>query len=382
MLAHSAFDPNTKHHIERATTAVIDLDAISYNVSEIRKKIEDRRDLMAVVKADGYGHGAVQVACKALESGANSLGVAIPEEGTRLREVGIDVPILVFGLIQPQEAYKIIDSRLDQTVCTLEVAEALDQEARSASMSVSVHVKVDTGMGRLGVAPGDAADFVQKVSEYKNLNVKGIYSHFSTADHADKTFSIKQIDIFNSVIREIEHRGIHIPKKHMANSAGVLDLPESYYNLVRPGVMIYGLYPSSKVRRSIEVKVAMTLMTRVSFVKTAAPGTPISYGGTFITGKETAVATLPVGYADGYSRLLSGRGEVLIKAKRAPVIGRVCMDMCMIDVSRVGDVKPGDEVILFGKELHVDEIAAKIGSINYEVVSLVGKRVPRIYVHG
>ena len=337
---------------------------------------------MAVVKADGYGHGAVQVSRTALKSGANTLAVALPEEGRQLREAGIDVPILVFSLIQPEEAYKITSSRLDQTICSLELAEALDQEARNASMRVNVHIKVDTGMGRIGLDPGDAPAFAQKISKFKNLNVTGIYSHFSTADQADKTFSMKQMEVFDQVVREIGHKGIQIPKKHMANSAGVLDLPESYYDLVRPGIMIYGLYPSSEVGCSIELKPAMTFRTKVSFVKVSPSGSPISYGRTFITKKETAVATLPVGYADGYSRLLSGRGEALIKERRVPVIGRVCMDMCLLDVSRVDDVKPGEDVILFGKNPHVDEIAAKTGTINYEVVSSVGRRVPRIYVRG
>ena len=335
---------------------------------------------MAVVKADGYGHGAVQVSRTALKSGANTIGVALPEEGRELREAGIDDPILVFSLIQPEEAYKITSFRLDQTICSLELAEALDQEARSASMRINVHIKVDTGMGRIGVGPPDAPAFAKKISKFKNLNLTGIYSHFSSADHAGKAFSMKQMEIFDQVVREIGHKGIQIPIKHMANSAGVLDIPESYYDLVRPGIMIYGLYPSSEVGRSIEIKPAMMFRTKVSFVKVSPSGIPISYGRTFITEEETAVATLPVGYADGYSRLLSGCGEVLIKGMRVPVIGRVCMDMCMIDFSRVNDVNPGDEVILFGKNLHVDEIAAKIGTINYEVVSSVGKRVPRVYV--
>jgi alanine racemase len=333
-----------------------------------------------VVKADGYGHGAVEVSLSALKSGADCLGVAVPEESEQLRKAGIDVPITVLGLIQPEEAYKVVDLRLEQTLCSLEVAEALNQIAMNVGTLVGVQIKVDTGMGRVGVQPKDALPLVQKISRFKNLNLKGIFSHFSCADELDKTFAKKQVKIFDKLVQEIEASGIKIPQKHMANSAAILDLPESYYDLVRPGIMLYGLYPSNEVSRSIELKPAMTFMTRVTFVKWVSPRSPISYGRTFTTKKKTLVATLPVGYADGYSRLLSGRGEVLIEGHRAPLIGRVCMDMCMVDVSGVRNVQPGDEVILFGEGLSVDEVAEKIGTINYEVVCAVGKRVPRIYI--
>ena len=370
----------TRQNIQRSTTASINLKAISYNISEIRERIGDRRDLMAVVKADGYGHGSVKVSLSALKGGADCLGVALPEEGEQLRKAGIEVPILVLGLIQPEEAYKVVDFRLDQTVCTLELAEALEQEARKVSIQVNVHVKVDTGMGRIGVTPQDALSLVRRISRFKNLKLMGIFSHLSSADEADKTLAKKQIAIFESVVREIEASGIEIPKKHIANSAGVLDLPESYYDLVRPGIMIYGLYPSMDVSRSIKLKPAMTLKTKVINLKSISEGTPISYGRTFYTEKDTLVATLPVGYADGYSRLLSNQAYVLIKGRRATLIGRVCMDMCMIDVTGIKGVKPGDEVILFGEDPSVDEIARMIGTINYEIVCCVGKRVPRIYV--
>jgi alanine racemase len=366
--------------IERSTKAVVDLGAIAYNVSEIRKRIGKKRDLMAVVKADGYGHGSVEVSRAVLKNGANCLGVATPEEGQQLREAGIDVPILVLGLIQPEEAYKVVDLDLEQAVCSLELAEALDQIASNAGIQINVHIKLDTGMGRIGVLPEDTLAFVRRMGRFKNLKMKGIFTHFSCADELDKTFAREQIEIFDDLVRDIEASGVKIPKKHLANSAAILDLPESYYDLVRPGIMIYGLYPSNEVSHAIELKPAMTFMTRVIFVKWVPSGRPISYGRTFTTQKETMVATLPVGYADGYSRLLSGRGEVLIKGRRVALMGRVCMDMCMVDISEIKDVQPGEEVILFGKGLPVDEIAEKIGTINYEVVCAVGKRVPRVYV--
>ncbi len=364
----------------RPTRAIVNLGAVSHNIAEIRKRIGDKRHLMAVVKADGYGHGSVEVSQTALKTGAECLGVALPEEGRLLRKAGIDVPILVLGIIQPKEAYKAIDSRLDQTVCSLELAEALDQEARKASVCVNVHVKFDTGMGRIGVPPQDVLAFVRRIGTFKNISVEGIFTHFASADEADKTFARKQIDIFDRVVRELHLARIDIPQKHMANSAGILDLPESYYDLVRPGIIIYGLYPSDKVSRTVELKPAMTLKTKISFLKIVPPGTAISYGQTFVTDKETTVGTLPVGYGDGYSRLLSGRGTVLIKGHRVPLIGRICMDMCMIDISQVAGAKPGDDVVLFGEDLSVDEIAAMVGTINYEILCAVGKRVPRLYV--
>ncbi|MEE9419226.1 MAG: alanine racemase [Desulfatiglandaceae bacterium] len=371
---------NSRDHVERPTRAVIDLKAISHNIAEIRKKIGSRRDLMAVVKADGYGHGAVEVSLAALSSGATCLGVALPEEGLQLRDAGVDVPVLVLGLIQPEEAYKTIDSGLEQAVSTVELADALDQEARKASTHIKVHIKVDTGMGRIGVSPQDALELVRTISRFKNLDLTGIFSHFPSADETDKTFTKRQIGIFNDLVQGIEDAGFRIPKRHMANSAAILDLPESYLDLVRPGIMIYGLYPSMEVSRSIKLKPAMTLKTDVIYVKSVPAGTPISYGRTFCVDRKAVVATLPVGYADGYYRSLSNQGSVLIRGRQVPLIGRVCMDMCMIDVTGIKDVRPGEEVVLFGENPPVDEIARKIGTINYEVVCAVGKRVPRIYV--
>lgn len=365
---------------ERPTQAVVNLKAISDNILQIRKRIGDRRDLMAVVKADAYGHGAVQVSRVAIQSGATCLGVSSPEEGEELRKAGIDIPILVLGLIQPEEAYKPLGLKLEQTVCSLELASALDQEARKASTRVNVHIKLDTGMGRIGILPKDTLAFVRRIRRFKKLNLKGIFSHFSSADDLDKTFARKQLEIFQSLVREIEATGIHIPQKHMANSAAILDLPESYLDLVRPGIMIYGLYPSPHVSRSLKLRPAMTLRTKVSYVKSVPAGTPISYGQAFFTQKKTQVATLPVGYADGYSRLLSNQGTVLIKRQRAPIIGRVCMDMCVVDVSGIKNIHAGDEVILFGERLSVDEVARNMGTIHYEVVCGIGKRVPRVYV--
>ncbi len=366
---------------ERPTRALIDLSAISHNIAGIRKRIGPTRHLMAVVKADGYGHGAIPVARAALSSGADWLGVALPEEGRLLREAGIDVPIFVLGLIQPEEAGKTVACALDQTVASLELLEGLDREAGRLRKKVNVHLKVDTGMGRIGVTPEEAVPFAREIARFKNLVLRGVASHLATADKSDKAFAKGQIATFNRVLEDLEKAGIEVPLRHLANSAAVLDLPEAWYDMVRPGIMIYGLYPSREVGHTVPLRPAMTLVTRVAAVRTVPGGTSISYGRTFITTKEaTVIATLPLGYADGLSRLLSNRFEVLVNGRKAPLVGTICMDMCMADVSDVGKVRRGDEVVLFGEDPSADLVAERIGTINYEVTCGVSKRVPRVYL--
>ncbi len=364
----------------RATRAVVDLGAIRHNVAGVRDRIGPRRRLMAVVKADGYGHGALEVSRAALESGADCLAVAIPEEGRDLRAAGIACPILVFGLIQPREAWKSVAAGLEQTVCSLELLDALDQESRKRSVKTDVHIKVDTGMGRIGLAPGDVVEFARSVESCSNINLKGVYSHFSCADERDKDFSRTQVRRFEETFQALNVAGIHVPIRHMANSAAVLDLPEAHFDMVRPGIMIYGLYPSSDVSDSVRLRPAMSFLSRVCQVKVIPPGTPIGYGRAFVADKMSTVATIAVGYADGYRRSLSNKAEVIVKNRRVPLVGRVAMDMCMIDVSAVPDVRPGDEVVLFGEGLPVEEMASILGTINYEVVTGIGKRVPRVHV--
>ncbi len=359
---------------------MVDLGAISHNVAGIRQKVGSRTGVIAVVKADGYGHGAVRVAHAALAAGAESLAVAIPEEGRVLREAGIGVPILVMGLVQPEEACKAIEWGLEQTVASVELLQALDCEARRASVEARIHVKVDTGMGRIGLQPEDVVSFVRQAKQLQNVNLYGLYSHFATADERDKAFAVRQLGSFNSVVEQLRDAGLSIPMKHMANSAAVLELPDSYFDAVRPGIIIYGLYPSSEVEHTIKLKPAMSLRTRIAHVKTVGPGTPISYGRTHVTGGQAVVGTLPLGYADGYNRRLSNRAEVWVNGSRAPIVGRVCMDMCMVDLSGVPGARAGDEVELFGQHIPAEEIADTIGTINYEVVCAVGPRVPRLYI--
>ena len=364
----------------RATRAVVDLSAIRHNVAGVKDRIGLKRHLMAVVKADGYGHGAVEVAEASLSSGADCLAVAIPEEGTPLRHAGIRCPILVLGLVQPCEARKTVAAGLEQTVCSTELLDALDQESAKVGIKTHVHIKVDTGMGRIGLQPEDAVEFARRVVSCPSIVLEGVYSHFSCADESDKEFSRAQFRRFEGVLKALDSAGIPVPVRHMANSAGVLDLPEAHLDMVRPGIMIYGLYPSAEVSHSVHLSPAMSFVTRICQVKEVPPGTPVGYGATFVTNKRSVIATIPVGYADGYRRLLSHKAQVIVRGRRVGLLGRVAMDMCMIDVTSVPDARPGDDVTLFGDGLPAEEMAALVGTINYEIVTGVGKRVPRVYV--
>ena len=366
--------------IRRPTHAAVDLSAIAFNIAAIRDRIGPVRHLMAVVKADAYGHGAVRVAQTALKHGADWLGVAIPEEGFALRQAGIDATILVFGFIQPQEAGKVAAAGLDQSVGSLDLLDALDQAGKAAGCAIRVHLKIDTGMGRLGVPPDQALSLAQEIEKRRNLQLVGTFSHFCTADCTDKSYTNIQMQRFESTLRDLERGGIDPGTRHIANSAGVLAHPDSYYDMVRPGIIIYGLYPSGEVEQTIRLRPAMHLITQISDLKTASAGTSISYGRTYITrADQTRIATLPVGYADGFSRLLSNNAEVTIRGQRVPIVGTVCMDMCMADVSAIDGARVGDEVILFGDGPSADEVARRSGTINYEVTCRVNKRVPRIY---
>lgn len=375
-------------NVIRDTRAVVDLDRIRESVSGIRELVGENVEIMAVVKADGYGHGAVRVAKKALKSGAESLAVAYAEEGAELRENGVTAPILVLGLTPPEVSgavEKVVGFGLTQTVVGTELPRALNA-ASPDGKKVPVHIKVDTGMGRIGVNPEDIIEYISFLKNLKNIDIEGIYTHFPSADEADKRFTKNQIDIFLDLLRELKVNGIDIPKAHMANSGGILAHRKSYLTTVRAGIMLYGLYPSGEVERSIPLTPAMSFVTRIRFLKSVPMGIPISYGRTFVAKRETTVATLPVGYADGYPRILSNKRHVLVRGKPAPIIGRICMDMTMVDVTDIPGVEVGDEVILFGRqgqnEISVDEMAEWLNTINYEVTCIVGKRVPRVYING
>ena len=372
---------------DRPTVAEVDLASIGRNIAAIRRRVGPGPEIMAVVKADAYGHGAVQVATTALTSGATWLGVALVEEGVVLRKSGIIAPILVFGQLFPSQARRALRYSLSCTVSTYEFAEALSVAATQEGKKGKCHIKVDTGMGRIGVLPRQAASFVRRVAMLPNVEIEGIYTHFATADADDKSFAREQLSRFMEVIEALRTMGVQIQFRHAANSAACVDMPEARLDLVRPGILMYGLSPFNterfqKVKREMDIRPALSLKTRVSFVKRVPAGTPVSYGSTYVTREDTVIATLPVGYADGLSRGLSNRGEVLIRGRRLPIVGRICMDQCMVDAGNL-EVEVGDEAVLIGRqgdqEISAEEVADKLGTISYEVVCAISKRVPRVY---
>lgn len=366
--------------------AEVDLRAIGHNIDEIQRIIPKNTELMAVVKADAYGHGVFGICNTLLENRVDRLAVAILDEGIQLRKQGINLPILILGYTPEVFSDKIVEYDLNQTVFTYSMARSISEVACKLGKNAKIHIKIDTGMGRIGFLCNDQAiKEIEQIYKLPHLDVEGIFTHFSKADEQDKSYTDNQIRQFNTLIQRLEERGIHIPIKHTANSAAILDVEESHFNMVRAGIILYGLYPSEFTNKDlIHLQPAMTLKTHIIFIKDVDQGTPISYGGTYITPCTKKIATIPVGYGDGYSRLLSSKGGVLINNEFAPIVGRICMDQFMVDVTHIKDIKVGDEVILFGRQgdqmISVEDIASLMGTINYEVVCMVGKRVPRGYL--
>ncbi|MBI4553848.1 MAG: alanine racemase [Candidatus Latescibacteria bacterium] len=370
----------------RPTHLEIDLDAIAANLRGVQARVGPGVKVLAAVKADGYGHGIVEAAKVAVEVGTEMVGVAVVEEGVRLRNAGIDLPVLVLGVSLPEQAATIVQYRLTQTVCTIDLAAALADRAAAAGQAVPVHVKVDTGMGRLGLPVEDVVPFIRQLAAYRSLAVEGVFTHFSTADDADKRFTVEQTHRFRQLLVDLDRQGLRPAIAHAANSGAILDLPESYFDMVRPGLIVYGYYPVGGVSRSLPLQPAMTWKTRIVYLKRVPAGTGLSYGRTYVTPQDTVIATLPVGYEDGYSRALSNRGVVLVRGQRAPVVGRVCMDQCLIDVGHIPGVSIGDEVVLVGRqgtdEVSIYELARRLGTIPNEAVCLIGTRVPRLFLRG
>ena len=366
----------------RPTVGEVDLGALEFNYLQIRKRIPVGVKILAVVKADAYGHGAIPVSLKLEKLGVEYFGVAIPEEGVELRKGGVKAPILVLGGIFGGEVDQIFRFRLTPVIFRKDSLEILSREAERRKRKVKAHLKVDTGMGRLGVPFNLWHDFLKEVKRFPKIEIEGILSHFSMTDE-EKNFTQDQWRSFQRAVTMAEEMGIFCQCLHMASSAIVTAFPAYSSKLVRPGIMLYGSYPSPAFRDLIPLKPIMALKTRIHFLKWVPLGTRISYGGTFTTKRKSLIATLPIGYADGYSRRLSNRGEVLIHGKRASVVGKVCMDFIMVDVTDISHVSVGDEVILMGRQgkeqITPEEIADKIDSISYEVLCSVGKRVPRIY---
>jgi alanine racemase len=337
-----------------------------------------------VVKADAYGHGAVPVSLKLAQLGVEYLGVAMSDEGVRLREGGVKTPILLLGGIYREDVDWAFRYHLTPVVFQKESLHLLSREAARRKRKVRVHLKVDTGMGRLGVPISLWPAFLAELQRFPEIEIEGILSHYSMADETENPFTRKQWKAFQEAVAIGESMGVHFKYKHISNSAGLIAFPSWSGNLVRPGIILYGSYPSPAVRNLIKVKPVMTLKTRIGLLKRVPPGERISYGGTFVTRRESLIATLPIGYGDGYNRKLSNQGEVLIRGRRAPVVGRVCMDYIMADVTDIPKVSLRDEAVLMGRQgraqITPEEIAEKVDSISYEMLCLVGKRVPRVYI--
>ncbi len=377
------------------TYTEIDLEAFRHNLGEIKRIINPGTEIMAVVKADAYGHGAEMIACEAVSNGVSFLAVARLNEAIHLRDCGIDVPILLFDDCVSANTGRYLELDIRPTVSTMEEAEKFSDEASICQKKIKIHIKIDTGMGRLGfLADGlvseqkcsTLAEEIRKISCLPYVEIEGVYSHFANADTKDKTHARGQLQLFIKLKNELEKILPVKPLFHMANSAGIMELPESHFDLVRPGIIMYGYYPSDDVDKSkIELKPVMSLKSKIIHIKKVGPGFTVSYGSTFVTERDTVIATVPVGYADGLSRLLSSKGEMLVRGKKAPILGRVCMDLTMIDVTFIDGVILNDEVVIIGNQgeesITADEIAAKTGTISYEVLTSIAPRVTRRFVN-
>ena len=367
--------------------AVVSLDAIAHNFEEMKKNITDGTRIGAVIKADGYGHGAEAIA-RLVENYDYIWGfaVATAEEALQLKRAGIKKPVLILGLVFEEYYRELIDHEVRMTVCEYETAQKLSEEAVRQGKNVHIHIGLDTGMSRIGFADSpESVEEIRKISELQNVEIEGMFTHFARADETDATPAVDQLNRYLAFVELLDKAGIEIPLKHCSNSAGIIRMKEANLNMVRAGITIYGIYPSADVERDIVRLIpAMELKSHVTYVKDLEPGAAVSYGGTYVADKKLRVATIPVGYADGYPRTLSGKGWVLIHGKKAPILGRVCMDQFMVDVTEIPDVKNGDEVTLIGKDgdefISIETFGDMSGRFSYEFACDISKRVPRVYI--
>lgn len=379
------------HHFLKRTWADINMDAIDHNFRAIRNALKPGVKMCCVVKADAYGHGAPMVAREYQRLGADWFAVSNLEEAIQLRRCAITRPILILGYTPPQNAEDLSELNISQTVLSLDYARQLSRYAQEANVTVNIHLKVDTGMSRIGFLyqnperDGASLDEMETAARLPGLAPEGIFTHFAVSDDGDpgENFTLAQYDCFRKAVEAMEARGLHFAVRHCANSGAVLDYPELQLDMVRPGIILYGMEPSESIRHPLDLQPAMELKTVISQKKEIPAGATVSYGRTFTASQGTVVATVPIGYADGYPRHFSGKAQMLVRGKRAPIIGRVCMDQLMLDVTDIPGVEEGDVVTVFGRDgeafLPVDELAALNDTIHYEMVCLVGKRVPRIY---
>lgn len=366
----------------RPTWVDVDLSAIQHNVAQLRR-FAPNAQLMAVVKADGYGHGALPVARAALEAGATWVGVATVEEGVELRRVGVMAPTLIFGYVPTEQTGMVLLHNLRPCLFSLDLARALEERGAGLKRKARVHLKIDTGMSRVGVQPHQLEAFINDLRQFPHIEIEGVFTHLATADEPENTYAAEQLERFAKVLAHLKTLGVNPPIIHAANSAAVMLWPQSHYDLVRTGIAMYGLPPDPAVEWPADLRPALSWRTRVGLVKEVEAGTPVSYGCTYRTGARERIASLPVGYADGFPRGLSNKGEVLIHGRRCQVVGRVCMDQCMVRVPEDLEVRPGDEVVIIGEQdgerITASDLARQLGTINYEVICGISKRVPRLY---
>jgi len=367
--------------------AEINLDAAAENMRNIRAVTNPSAQIMAVVKADAYGHGFLEMSKVFLENGADRLAVATIDEAVQLRGEGINVPIMILGASENEDAANLVKYDIIPAVYDFEFAKVISDVAKAVNKTAKIHIKLDTGMSRIGFVASEGnekiVDEIIELSKLPNIEVEGIFSHFSTSDEKGHDYTNMQFNRFMQVVEQLEKKGLKIPIKHICNSAGIMMYPEMHLDMVRPGIILYGLYPSNEVDKTkLKLKKVMTLKARITMVKEVEPGRGVSYGKEYITEDNTKIATISIGYADGYIRKYANNGVVLLSdGTTAPIIGRICMDQCMINVTTVHNIYKGDEVILFGDStVTADDIAKNLDTINYEVVCMVSKRIPRVYI--
>ncbi len=372
--------------MEFPTWAEVDLDRFGRNIAAIRAAIGPDCKILLVVKADAYGHGSTEISRAAVEAGVTMLGVATLHEGIELRSSGLGVPIVILSPSLHSEIEEIIEHRLSPCVSSLEFAELLSRRCVAHEVVSRIHVEVDTGMGRTGVSDGDAFEFLERVVAMPKLKLEGVFTHFPDADSGNTYFAEEQLRRFQEILEALSRKNIEVPIRHAANSAAILSLPQSRLDMVRPGILAYGFYPSNRVPRAIQVEGVLSFKSRVVQLRAVPPGRFISYGRTYQTRRPTRVGVLPVGYGHGFPWLLSNRGEVLIRGRRAPIIGRVTMDLTMVDATEIPDIALGDEAVLFGEQgggrISLEEVAERAETIPYDVLCSMGKRVVRVFLRG
>jgi len=367
----------------RTTWAEIDLGAVSHNLRQIRSFIDKKVEILPIVKANAYGHGILQVSRVLVDNGIKYLGVATMDEAMKLREHGIDVSILILGAVLEEEAVTAVKNNITLTICDNGLLDVIAQAAKKYKTKARVHVKIDTGMGRIGVWHEDAMPLMREVYKNKYIKLEGIYTHFSSSAR-DEMFTSLQIEFFDNVIRKMKEENIEVKYTHASSSIAIFDWKAAHLNMVRPGIVLYGIYPKETFRKMFKLRPVMALKTKIVFMKSVLSGRAISYGRTYITQKPTKIATIPIGYADGYGRILSNKAEALVRGQFVRVVGVVTMDQTMLDVGEVEDVKVGDEVVLVGDQgvasIPVEKVAKLARTIPYEIVVGIMERVPRIYL--